>query len=59
MTYWMNGPHGMMFNHSMMMGGPSSYSFWTWGGSFRCGGSYLGPGPGAMDLWVNATWGLI
>ena len=63
MIYWMNGPGGMMFNRSMMgagmMGGSDSYSFWTWGGEFRCGAMYSGTTSGSMPVWVNATWGLL
>lgn len=59
MTYWMNGPGGgMMFNHQGMMGG-DSYSFWSTGGSYRCGAGYAGMGQGMTPVWVNATWGLI
>jgi len=59
MLYWMEGPGGMMFNHSMMAGG-DSYSFWTWGGgTYRCGVGYSGGGSGMMHVWVNATWGLV
>ncbi len=59
MRYWMDGPSGMMFNRSMMaggmMGGSDSYSFWTWGGDFRCGAAFSGPGFGMMPVWVNMT----
>ena len=58
MMYWMDGPSGMMFNHSMMHGG-DSYSFWSWGGTYRCGAGYPGAGSGMMDVWVNATWGVL
>ena len=58
MMYWMDGPSGMMFNHSMMAGG-DSYSFWSWGGTYHCGAGYPGSGSGMMDVWVNATWGMI
>jgi hypothetical protein len=58
MTYWMDGPSGMMFNHSMMRA-DDSYSFWTWGGTYRCGAGYAGLGPGMMDVWVNASWGML
>ncbi len=63
MTYWMNGPGGMMFNRSMMgggmMGGSDSYSFWTWGGEYRCGASFSGTGSGPMPVWVNLTRGML
>jgi hypothetical protein len=63
MMYWMDGPSGMMFNRSMMdeggmMGGghgSDSYSFWTWGGDYRCGAEYSGSGSGSMPVWVNMT----
>lgn len=54
----MNGGHGMMFDHSCMSGA-DSYSFWTWGGSYRCWAS-IGGGPrmagsASMPVWVNVT----
>lgn len=63
MRYWMDGGSGMMFNRSMMAGGgmmsgaggSDSYSFWTWGGDFRCGAQNLDQGPGTMQVWVNMT----
>ncbi len=59
MSYWMNGPSGMMFNHSMMAGGGDSYSFWSWGGTYRCGMS-MGPGGfGTTSVWVNASWAML
>lgn len=58
MMYWMDGPPGTMFSHSMMHGG-DSYSFWTWGGTYLCGAGYAGAGSGMMDVWVNATWGVL
>jgi len=59
MMYWMDGPGGMMFNHSMM-GGTDSYSFWTWGGAtYHCGAGDFGGGSGTMTVWVNATWALL
>lgn len=63
MMYWVDGPRGLVFNRSMagsgMMGGSDSYSFWTWGGEFRCGAEYTGSSSGSMPVWVNATWGTI
>lgn len=63
MQYWMTGPGGMMFNRSMMgsgmMGGSDSYSFWTWGGDYRCGAGFSGAESGSMPVWVNASWGLL
>ncbi len=59
MSYWMSGPSGMMFNHSMMGGGGDSYSFWSWGGTYRCG---MGMGPGGFGsttVWVNASWAML
>jgi len=58
MIYWMHGPAGMMFNHSMMRGA-DSYSFWSWGGTYHCGAGYAGSSSGMMHVWVNATWGLL
>lgn len=58
MHYWMQGPGGMMFDHSMM-GGADSYSFWSWGGAYECGAGYSGSGYGPMSIWVNATWGIL
>ncbi len=58
MRYWMQGPGGMMFDHSMM-GGADSYSFWSWGGAYECGAGYAGSGYGPMSVWVNATWGIL
>lgn len=64
MRYWMSGPSGMMHNHSMMGGGmmsgvADSYSFWTWGGEYRCGASFVGGGAGSMPVWINATSALL
>ena len=67
MSYWMDGPSGMMFNRSMMndggmMGsghGSDSYSFWTWGGDFRCGAALDGSGSAVMPVWFNTTSGLL
>jgi hypothetical protein len=58
MTYWMDGPGGMMFTHRGMMQG-DAYSFGTWGGSVRCYAAYDGPASGMSPVWVNATWGLL
>lgn len=58
MVYWMDGPSGMMFDHSMMRSG-DSYSFWTWGGTFHCGTGYVGSGNSVISVWVNATWGML
>jgi hypothetical protein len=58
MVYWMQGPSGMMFNHSMMRSG-DSYSFWTWGGTFHCGAGYAGTGSNTISVWVNASWGVL
>jgi len=58
MRYWMQGPGGMMFDHSMMSGS-DSYSFWSWGGTYQCGAGYTGSGYGMMPIWVNATWGIV
>ena len=68
MQYWMNGPSGMMFNHSMMHRGmmgsgieaySDSYSFWTWGGQYRCGAGFPGVGAGSEPVWINATSALL
>ena len=67
MQYWMNGPSGMMYNHSMMhrgmMGSGSepyadAYSFWTWGGEYRCGANFPSTGAGSEPVWINATSGV-
>lgn len=58
MEYWMDGPGGPMFHHSMMRGA-DSYAFWSWGGTYYCGVGYTGPDHGNMSVWVNATWGLL
>ena len=58
MIYWMDGPSGMMFDHSMMRSG-DSVSFWTWGGTFHCGAGYVGSGDATISVWVNATWGVL
>lgn len=58
MVYWMNGPSGAMFNHSMMRSG-DTLSFWSWGGTYRCGAGYLGSDSGSMTVWVNASWGML
>jgi hypothetical protein len=63
MSYWMEGPSGMMFNRSMGMHGgmmgagteSGSYSFWTWGGDYRCAAMYPGSGAQSMPVWVNLT----
>ncbi len=64
MRYWMSGPSGMMYDHSMMRGGmmgglSDSYSFWTWGGQYNCGASYVSSGLGATPVWINATSALL
>ena len=66
MIYWMNGPSGVMFNRTMMGGGAmmggqagsDSYSFWTWGGDYRCAAEYSGTGTGSMQVWINMTSGI-
>ncbi len=59
MMYGMDGPSGMMFSHREAAGG-DSYSFGTWGGTFRCWAEPAGPGmAGSVPVWVNATWGLL
>ncbi len=58
MHYWMEGSGGMMFDHSMM-DGTDSYSFWSWGGTYQCGGGFAAAGSGVMTIWVNATWGAL
>ena len=53
----------MMLNRSMMgnagmMGtgyGSDSYSFWTWGGSYRSWAEYSGPTSGSMPVWMNVS----
>ena len=58
----MNGGQGMMFDHPCVSGG-DSYSFWTWGGSYRCwasiGGGLRMAGSASMPVWVNVTSGML
>jgi hypothetical protein len=56
--YWVQGSGGMMMDHSTM-GSLDTYSFWSWGGTYRCGAGYLGTGSSTMAVWVYATWGLL
>jgi hypothetical protein len=58
MTYGMDGSNGRMFDHAGRMG-RDSYSFSSWGGTYRGWAEMLGEGPGSTSVWVNVTWGLL
>ncbi len=57
MNFGMDGPSGMMFRHGGMMNG-DSYSFGTWGGTYRCWAAMNGTGSGPVQVWVNVSWGM-
>jgi hypothetical protein len=64
--FWIIGPGAMSDNHTWLIGAPggTSYTFWSWGGTYDVGAApplfENGAYPGlTMDFWVNVTTGVL
>jgi len=64
LQYWIDLSTADSTNQSQLVGGGAyaswTYAFWVWGGTFRCGATYVGPAGNSTTLaWVNASWGVL